>query len=82
MVQCYNDCPEEVYWVLEQAKVRDNRPFLLILKRQGHEIRIGSKWDGLIDLGQEMISQLFKRANLKTPHLLGLNSSWICMELY
>jgi hypothetical protein len=21
MVQCYNDCPEEVFWVLEQAKV-------------------------------------------------------------
>jgi hypothetical protein len=51
MVQCYNDCPEEVYWVLEQAKVRDSRPFLLILKRQGHEIRIGLKWDGLIGLG-------------------------------
>lgn len=26
MVQCYNDCPEEVYWVMEQAK---DHPFIL-----------------------------------------------------
>jgi hypothetical protein len=32
MVQCYNDCPEEVFWVLEQAKVNRVSAFSFLKK--------------------------------------------------